>query len=65
VLQLLNQANAFMGEQISVTHASDGRLLVSGLVESEERKSELQRALATVRSTPAVHSGSVPKAPAA
>jgi RNA polymerase sigma factor (sigma-70 family) len=54
VLHLLNQANAFMGEQVTVTRTSEGRLLVSGLVETEERKSELLRALATVRSNPAV-----------
>jgi len=54
VLQLLNQANAFMGEQLSVTRTPEGKLLVSGLVETEERKSELIRALATVRNNPAV-----------
>src|SRR5207245_4838250 len=54
VLQLLNQANAFMGEQLSITRTPDGKLLVSGLVETEERKSELIRALATVRNNPAV-----------
>jgi hypothetical protein len=51
---LLNQANAFMGEQVSVTRTPEGKLLVSGLVETEERKSELLRALATVRNNPAV-----------
>jgi hypothetical protein len=55
VLQLLNQANAFMGEQVSVSRTNDGRLLVSGLVETEERKAQLQRALVTVRNNPAVH----------
>jgi hypothetical protein len=54
VLQLLNQANAFMGEQLTVTRTPDGKLLVSGLVDTEERKSELLRALATVRNNPAV-----------
>jgi RNA polymerase sigma factor (sigma-70 family) len=54
VLQLLNQANAFMGEQVSVTRTSEGRLLISGMVETEDRKSELLRTLASVRSNPAV-----------
>ncbi|HEY2971892.1 MAG TPA: hypothetical protein VGJ48_05225, partial [Pyrinomonadaceae bacterium] len=55
VLQLLNQANAFMGEQLSVTRTSEGKLLVSGLVDTTERKAELLRALSTVRGNPAVH----------
>lgn len=54
VLQLLNQANAFMGEQLRVTRTAEGKLVVSGLVETEERKSELLHALATVRNNPAV-----------
>ncbi|HEY2976261.1 MAG TPA: sigma-70 family RNA polymerase sigma factor [Pyrinomonadaceae bacterium] len=54
VLQLLNQANAFMGEQLSVTRTSEGKLLVSGLVDTTERKAELLRALSTVRGNPAV-----------
>ncbi len=54
VLLALNQANAFMGEQLSVTRTSEGRLRVSGLVETAERKSELLRALAPVRNNPAV-----------
>jgi RNA polymerase sigma factor (sigma-70 family) len=54
VLQLLNQANAFMGEQVSVTRTSEGRLLISALVETDERRSELLRALAAVRNNPAV-----------
>ena len=54
VLQLLNQANAFMGEQLSVTHTPEGKLLVSGLVETTERKAELLRALSTVRDNSAV-----------
>ncbi|HLA09089.1 MAG TPA: RNA polymerase sigma factor [Pyrinomonadaceae bacterium] len=54
VLQLLNQANAFMGEHLSVKRTAEGRLIISGLVDSEERQSELLRALATVRDNPAV-----------
>ncbi len=54
VLQLLNQVNAFMGEQLTVTRTPEGKLLVSGLVENEERKSELIRALAMVRNNPAL-----------
>jgi DNA-directed RNA polymerase specialized sigma24 family protein len=54
VLQLLNQVNAFMGEQVSVTRTPEGKLFISGLVDTDERKSELLRALARVRSNPAV-----------
>jgi hypothetical protein len=54
ILQLLNQANAFMGEQVSVTRTPEGKLFVSGLVDTEERKSELLRALVSVRGNPAV-----------
>jgi len=39
---------------LSVTRTSEGRLRVSGLVETAERKSELLRALAPVRNNPAV-----------
>jgi hypothetical protein len=55
VLHLLNQTNAFMGEQISVTRTSQGRLLVSGLVETEQRKNDLLHSLASVRGNPALH----------
>lgn len=54
VLQLLNQANAFMGEQLSVTRTSEGKLLISGLIDTAERRAELLRALAQVRGNPAV-----------
>lgn len=54
VLGLLNNAGAFMGEQLRVTHTPEGKLLVSGLVDTAERKGELLRALATVRNNPAV-----------
>jgi len=43
-----------MGEQVTVTRTPEGRLLVSGLVETEERKSELLGALASVRNNSAV-----------
>lgn len=54
VLELLNQTNALMGEQLSVTRTAEGKLVVSGLVETEERKAELLRALARVSDNPAV-----------
>ncbi|HEY2972629.1 MAG TPA: hypothetical protein VGJ48_08960, partial [Pyrinomonadaceae bacterium] len=54
VLGLLNSAGAFMGEQLSVTRTPEGKLLVSGLVDTAERKTELLRALASMRSNPAV-----------
>jgi len=48
VLRLLNQAGADLGEQIDVVRASDGLLHITGLVETDERKREIQRALAPV-----------------
>ena len=54
VLRLLNQAGADMGEQISVTHTTDGRLSVEGLAETPKRKQELLDALSALRSNPAV-----------
>ena len=43
-----------MGEQISVTHTTDGRLSVEGLAETPKRKQELLDALSALRSNPAV-----------
>jgi len=54
VLGLLNNAGAFMGDQLRVTRTPEGKLLVAGLVDSADRKAELLRALASVRSNPAV-----------
>jgi RNA polymerase sigma factor (sigma-70 family) len=45
VLRQLNQANAFLGEQISVERTPEGQLHVKGIVETGERQSELLKAL--------------------
>jgi hypothetical protein len=54
VLHLLSQAGADLGEQINVSRMPDGRLLVKGIVGTEERKSELIRVLQPVMSQPSV-----------
>jgi hypothetical protein len=54
VLEKLNRANAFLGEQLSLTRTSEGTLLVSGIVETSERKSEILRSLGDVAKNPAV-----------
>jgi len=54
VLHLLNQAGADLGEQVDVVRAPDGLLHVTGLVETDERKREIQRALGPVISSGAV-----------
>lgn len=54
VVEALANANAFMGEPIEVTRGADGKVSVSGLVETDARKRELLGALAGFRSNPAV-----------
>ena len=54
VIRLLNQVDAFSGDQLSVTRTSDGLLLVDGIIDTDERKQELVRALATVSNQPAI-----------
>ncbi|HEY2976044.1 MAG TPA: RNA polymerase sigma factor, partial [Pyrinomonadaceae bacterium] len=54
VVRQLNQVNAFLGEQISVERTPEGHLNVKGIVEADERKIELLRALTSFRSNPAV-----------
>jgi hypothetical protein len=54
VIDLLNGAGAFMGEQIDVSRTSDGKITVNALVETDKRKAELLAALNQVRSNPAV-----------
>jgi hypothetical protein len=54
VLRLLNSAGADLGEQVSVSRTSDGELKIQGLVETEQRKTEILRALAPVTNNPAV-----------
>jgi anti-sigma factor RsiW len=53
-LQLLNQVGADLGEQISVKRTSEGTLQVSGIVETEQRKTEILNALSSIRNNPAV-----------
>src|SRR5215470_15480294 len=48
VLERLNHANAFLGEQLSVTHDADGRLRVEGVVDTPARKAEILSALGPV-----------------
>lgn len=54
VLRLLNSAGADLGEQVDVTRTAEGSLRVSGIVETEQRKNEILRALQTVKDNPAV-----------
>jgi RNA polymerase sigma factor (sigma-70 family) len=54
-LRLLQQAGADLGEQIEVKRTAQGQLRIEGIVESEARKAELQRALASILAHPAVH----------
>jgi hypothetical protein len=54
VLRLLHQAGADLGEQISVKRGADGLLHISGLVESDNRKSEVRRALSSIAGDAAV-----------
>ena len=54
VAYLLNQAKADRNEQVALTRSAGGSLRVEGIVESEQRKNELIRALAPVSQNPAV-----------
>jgi RNA polymerase sigma factor (sigma-70 family) len=54
VLTLLRQAGADLGEQINVTRTADGALYIKGLVDTDQRKMDILRALESVRSNPAV-----------
>jgi RNA polymerase sigma factor (sigma-70 family) len=54
VAYLLNQAKADRNEQVALTRSAGGSLRVEGIVETEERKTELLRALAPVSHNPAV-----------
>jgi DNA-directed RNA polymerase specialized sigma24 family protein len=54
VIRLLNQAGADIDDQTNVTRTSDGKLQVTGLVDSKERKNEVLRALETVANNPAL-----------
>ena len=54
VLHLLSQIGADLGEEVSVTHTPERALLVSAIVGTEQRKSEILRALNPVTNNPAV-----------
>jgi RNA polymerase sigma factor (sigma-70 family) len=54
VAYLLNQAKADRNEQVALTRSAGGSLRVEGIVETEERKNELLRALAPVSQNPTV-----------
>ena len=54
VLRLLNQVGADLGEQINVTRTPGGRLRVHGVVETQERRSELLRSFAALSGNSAV-----------
>ncbi|HKZ78128.1 MAG TPA: sigma-70 family RNA polymerase sigma factor, partial [Pyrinomonadaceae bacterium] len=54
VLKQLNSADAFYGEQISLTRTPEGRLRVQGIVETEKRKTEILQSLASLKRNPAV-----------
>lgn len=54
VLNLLNQAGANLGEQVSVARTPQGSLRVQAVVDTEERKAQILSALAPVMSERAV-----------
>lgn len=54
VMHLLNQAGADVDDQTTLTRNSDGKLLISGVVETSNRKAEIIRALAPVINNPAL-----------
>lgn len=48
ILRVLQNANADLGEQISVERRADGKISVSGIVENKTRRDELTKALQAV-----------------
>ena len=54
VLRLVHQAGADLGEQISVTRSVHGPVRVNGIVDSDQRKNEILRALQPLAGNPAV-----------
>jgi RNA polymerase sigma factor (sigma-70 family) len=54
VIRLLNQVNAFSRDQLSVTRTSKGLIIVDAIIDTDERKQELVRALDPVRNHPAI-----------
>ena len=57
LLERLNQANAFLGEQITVSRSADGQLRVEGVVDTSARKAEIVRALGPLMKNPSVRVG--------
>lgn len=53
-LRLLNQAGADLGEQINVTRDRNGLLWIKGIVETDDRKIQIQHALQPLINDPAV-----------
>ncbi|MGH9962443.1 MAG: hypothetical protein ACREBC_35895, partial [Pyrinomonadaceae bacterium] len=53
-LRLLNQVGADLGEQIVVTRTAEGMLLIAGLAETDQRKSQIVNALSPIAGNPAV-----------
>jgi hypothetical protein len=53
-LQLLNGVGADLGEQVSVKRTSAGTLEITGIVETEKRKTEILNGLTALRNNPAV-----------
>ena len=54
VIEALNNAGAFTGEQVDVSRSGDGKIVVTALVETAARKQALINALANVKNNPAV-----------
>jgi RNA polymerase sigma factor (sigma-70 family) len=54
VIRLLNRVNALSGEQLDVKRTSEGLLLIEGIIDTDERKQEIVRALTTVSNNPSV-----------
>ena len=54
VLERLNQVNALLGEQVTLTRTPEGKLVVEGIVETDARKREILEALKTVAGNPGV-----------
>lgn len=54
VTYLLDQVKANLGEQLSIVRTREGKLRVEAIVDTEQRKAELLRALAPIINHPAV-----------
>jgi hypothetical protein len=55
VIETLNKAGAFVsGEQVSVSRTGDGKITVTALVETDQRKRDLLAALSSFKNNPAV-----------